>query len=280
MTKISRCRNGGYLPKCEKDKKPVVCYEDEDCSGDASCEAGSCVCKRDAEEKWPDCSPPKVECRQNCGAAGECINGDCVCIHKEDRWPNCCQHDCQFSGGVCRNGGCSCASGFGEWPSCCQEDCSGSGGGVCRNGECSCEAGKGTWPQCNACSSENEPGPMIQEDIPGEVGWIFMSCPQGCLTIHKVLYACKAGPPDEVQLGIVQNLCQGKESCFIQPGQKLFKKTVVCPKQLLPLMWLVYSCDGGAPNKTNIFIPTNATCHEGYKCTKESTCINQGGTCR
>ena len=253
---MNRCRNGGYLPNCDKDKNPVICYEDEDCSGDgkgeASCENGGCVCKRDKEEKWPNCSPTTIECREPCGAAGECKNGDCVCKHREDRWPNCCEHDCQFSGGFCRNGGCSCSSGRGEWPNC----------GA--NGEC----------------SENESGQMIQEDIPGEVGWIYMKCPQGCLTIHKVLYACKEGPPDQVQLEVVQNLCQGKESCFIRPGQKLFKKTVVCPKQVLPLMWLVYSCDGGTPNKTVTFYPTNSTCHESYKCTKESTCRNQAGTCR
>ena len=142
-------------------------------------------------------------------------------------------------------------------------------GGGCGGGG----GGGGTCP-------EKPPGPMIQTDIPGEVGWISMRCPQGCLNIHKVLYACESGPPDQEQLCIVRNLCQRKESCFIQPGQKLFGKNVVCPKKELPFMWLVYSCDGGQANKTTTFTPTEPTCHENYKCTKESTCINQGGTCR
>ena len=131
----------------------------------------------------------------------------------------------------------------------------------------------------NKCTGKQQ-GPMKQEDIPGIVGWVDLKCVGGCLTIHKVLYACEADGPDKLQLEIVQKLCQGKESCSIQPSPKVFKGNVVCPdKDTFPLMWLVYSCDGGQ-DKTETFTPDNPKCHESYKCTKESTCRNQAGTCR
>ena len=124
-------------------------------------------------------------------------------------------------------------------------------------------------------------GPMKQEDIPGIVGWVYLRCPGGCLTIHKVLYACEAEPePDKVQKEIVQKLCQGKESCLIQPGLKVFDKDVVCPGKTFPLMWLVYSCDGKGKDETEIFTPDDPKCHKSYKCTKESTCKHRAGTCR
>ena len=129
------------------------------------------------------------------------------------------------------------------------------------------------------CTDEQQ-GQMKQEDIPGIVGWVDLKCVGGCLTIHKVRYACKADGPDKVQLEIVQKLCQGKESCSIQPGPKVFDDKVVCPgRDTFPLMWLVYSCDGGK-DETETFTPDDPKCLESYKCTKESTCKNQAGTCR
>ena len=142
-------------------------------------------------------------------------------------------------------------------------------------------AGGGVTPG-NEGKCDNKPaGEMKQEDVPGVVGWVYMKCPGGCLTIHKVLYACDAGGPDEVQLEVVQKLCQGKENCLIQPGPKVFDKNVVCRKNKFPLglMWLVYSCDGGK-DETETFFPDDPKCHESYKCTKESTCKNRAGTCR
>ena len=126
----------------------------------------------------------------------------------------------------------------------------------------------------------DEQGQMKQEDIPGIVGWVDLRCPGGCLTIHKVLYACQAAGPDKIQLEIVRKLCQGKESCFIQPGPKVFEKNIVCPgRNTFPLMWLHYSCAGGK-DETKTFIPDDPKCHGSYKCSKDSTCKNQAGTCR
>ena len=126
---------------------------------------------------------------------------------------------------------------------------------------------------------KNQSGEKKQEDTPGEVGWVLMRCPQGCLTIHKVRYACDRGEGDEVQLGIVQERCQGKESCFLRPGKKLFYKNVACPKKDHPLMWLVYSCDGGK-DETKTFAPPNLKCQKSFKCNKESICKEQAGICR
>ena len=85
-----------------------------------------------------------------------------------------------------------------------------------------------------------EKGPMKQEDIPGIVGWANLECPGGCLTIYKVLFACPVGETDEDQLKVIQELCQGKESCFLRPGENVFEKIFCTNKAHYPTgrLWL------------------------------------------
>ena len=127
-----------------------------------------------------------------------------------------------------------------------------------------------------------EKGPMKQEDIPGIVGWANLECPGGCLTIYKVLFACPVGETDEDQLKVIQELCQGKESCFLRPGENVFEKIFCTNKAHYPTgrLWLWFSCDGGKPNQTITFLPRDPKCERSYTCFKESACKDQAGICR
>ena len=84
-------------------------------------------------------------------------------------------------------------------------------------------------------------------------GGVHMRCWGGCLTIHKVLFACRMANNNPTQFAAVKGLCQGKEDCTVEPGA-LFLRDVTCPKKDLKL-WLTYSCNGGGNDKTRILNP-------------------------
>ena len=85
---------------------------------------------------------------------------------------------------------------------------------------------------------------MIKKSIPSLGGWIHMKCPGGCLTIHKLRWGCRR--ESTAQLRIVRELCQGKETCRIDPGRRLLGPHQ-CSKEHWSehqLLKLTYSCDG------------------------------------
>ena len=103
-----------------------------------------------------------------------------------------------------------------------------------------------------------KPGKMLGRDIPLDGGWIFIRC-STCITIHKVMAGCVAGPTNPVHMSLVghlkthvlsyllwyhkiKNSCEGKTACDIYPNSVMFD--VACHPTWWRRMWITYSCSG------------------------------------
>jgi len=123
------------------------------------------------------------------------------------------------------------------------------GGSICKRvgGKdlCSCNNGLTyTGQGCAKCEAAPRGGAMKSNDIPLDGGWINInSGTGGCITLHKVMAGCRAGP--NIHIPKVAH-CKGKQTCNIKPTSKQFGVSCSGWRR----MWITWSCNSGRDRST------------------------------